>query len=130
MEKLTTATRMVLYLKPKFGRRMKLQECIIVLPLDAQLRPLRRPIITAIGTVDSVQVILRDVFRDAIKANASSVVVAHNHPSGDVEPSPDDIAVTARLRKAGTLLGIQVIDHLIMSSDKDVYYSFAEQGQL
>jgi DNA repair protein RadC len=59
---------------------------------------------------------------------AAAVVVAHNHPSGNVEPSPEDREVTARLQKAGNTLGIAMLDHIIFSENG--YYSFLEQGEL
>lgn len=67
------------------------------------------------GTVDSCQVHPRDVFRFACLANASSVLIAHNHPSHDPLPSPDDIRLTEQLVQAGVLLEIPVIDHLILT---------------
>lgn len=69
----------------------------------------------------------REVFRDALSHGASSVLVAHNHPSGDAEPSPDDHAVTRRLRSAGELLGIDLLDHLVVGSDQ--WVSLARRGQ-
>jgi DNA repair protein RadC len=68
----------------------------------------------------------REVFKAAILANAVSIVVIHNHPSGDVEPSEDDIEITRRLVEASKILGIEVIDHLIVS--KEGYYSFKDAG--
>jgi len=56
------------------------------------------------------------VFRDAVRANAASVIVAHNHPSGDPSPSPEDVAVTRAMVEAGRLLDIEVLDHLVLSS--------------
>jgi len=88
----------------------------MVVPLDARNRAIRkRPLMVALGTASSVTVHPRDVFREAVKANAVSVIVAHNHPSGDVDPSEDDIALTARLKRAGDLLGITLLDHLILA---------------
>lgn len=70
----------------------------------------------------------REVFRDALGHGASSVVVAHNHPSGDAEPSTDDRAVTRRLQSAGELLGIDMLDHLVVGSEQ--WISLARQGEL
>jgi len=87
-----------------------------------------------IGTLTASVVHPREVFKAAILANADSVILAHNHPSGDVLPSREDIAITKRLRHAGSLLGIQVIDHIIVGfpaeSTSHVYYSFAEENGL
>lgn len=68
----------------------------------------------------------REVFADAIRSRAAAVVIAHNHPSGNVEPSEDDKQVTVRLQKAGEILGIKVLDNIVFSEDR--YYSFLEHG--
>lgn len=81
------------------------------------------------GTVDSAMVHPRDVFRTALLAHASSIVVAHNHPSGDPTPSPDDIVLTKRLKEAGDLIGVSLADHMIVSASGR-YYSFKESGSL
>ena len=70
----------------------------------------------------------REVFADAIRERATAVVFIHNHPSGRLEPSEDDIALTQRFIKAGTILGIKIHDHLIISPDN--YYSMLEHGQI
>ena len=68
----------------------------------------------SIGTINQALVGPREVFRAAILANAASIIVAHNHPSGDPEPSPEDQVVTDRLRKVGELLEIPLLDHIIV----------------
>jgi DNA repair protein RadC len=80
------------------------------------------------GTLDSTLVHPREVFKAAMLANAASVVLGHNHPSGDPTPSPDDIALTMRLVQAGELLGVRVLDHLILGGDG--YHSFKEKGMV
>jgi DNA repair protein RadC len=80
------------------------------------------------GTLDATLVHPREVFKAAILANASALVVAHVHPSGDPTPSPDDIELTRRLVAAGTLLGIEVLDHIIVGDER--YVSFKELGRL
>lgn len=83
------------------------------------------------GTLDSSLVHAREVFAPAIALRACCVLLAHNHPSGDPEPSDADRAVTRRLVDAGRLLGIQVLDHLVISSlDRSRYVSFQERGLL
>lgn len=82
----------------------------------------------AIGNVAGVEVHPREVFRPAIRLAAAGVVVAHNHPSGDPTPSEEDIAITSRLREAGALLGIPVIDHVVVCSSS--FRSIAEMGLL
>ena len=78
-----------------------------------------------IGTIEP-----RTVFRAAIAACASALVVSHNHPSGDPGPSSEDIATTARLMKAGRILGIPVIDHVIVTRDSRRWHSMHDQGTL
>ncbi|WP_308421628.1 JAB domain-containing protein [Lysinibacillus alkalisoli] len=68
----------------------------------------------------------REVFKTAIMQNAASIIIAHNHPSSNVEPSPEDIEVTNRLVESGQLLGIEVLDHLIVSNHR--YLSLREKG--
>ena len=80
------------------------------------------------GTLDTVLVNPREVFKAAVLANAAAIVVAHNHPSGDPTPSPDDLDVTRRLAAAGEVLGIAVLDHIIVGDGRS--YSFKEAGRL
>ncbi len=70
------------------------------------------------GTVDSAPLRPAEVFREAIRRNAPGIIVVHNHPSGDPAPSPDDVKATERLREAGTILGIDLLDHLIIAGGK------------
>ena len=81
-----------------------------------------------IGTLDYSVVHPREVFKEAILVSASSIICIHNHPSGNVVPSKNDIEITNRLISVGELLGIKVIDHVIIGSDK--YYSFLENGNI
>lgn len=80
------------------------------------------------GTLTSSLVHPREVFAPAIERGAASIIIAHNHPSGDTEPSAADITTTERLRKAGKLLGINVLDHVIIGHSG--YYSFMEAGRM
>lgn len=82
----------------------------------------------SVGTLTASLVHPREVFRAAIVAGAAAIVIAHNHPSGDATPSPEDKATTNRLVKAGALIGIQVLDHVIVSTDK--HFSFRDGGPL
>ena len=93
--------------------RDKKQEYFVVLTLDGANRLIAKRIIT-IGTLTSSLVHPREVFADAITDRAASIIVAHNHPSGELKPSAADIEVTDRLSKAGKLLGVELIDHLII----------------
>ena len=80
----------------------------------------------SIGTLTTSLVHPREVFRNAITHSAASVVLAHNHPSGDPEPSEDDLKITRKLVESGKIIGIEVIDHLIIG--KSGHYSFREKG--
>jgi DNA repair protein RadC len=80
----------------------------------------------SIGSLNASIVHPREVFKDAIMHNANSVILAHNHPSGDPEPSEDDLIITKRLTESGKLLGIEVIDHIIIV--KNGFLSFKEKG--
>lgn len=83
--------------------------------LDTQSKLIERQIIS-IGTLNASLVHPREVFEPAISLRAASVIVAHNHPSGDREPSSDDVAITKRLAEAGKILGIEIIDHVIVAA--------------
>ncbi|MDZ4678656.1 MAG: JAB domain-containing protein [Oligoflexia bacterium] len=78
------------------------------------------------GTVDSCLIHPRDIFRFGMSWNATSLLVAHNHPSGAIEPSQPDIEMSQRLRKAGELVLLPVLDHIIVTAR--AHYSFADQG--
>lgn len=94
--------------------RDKKQEYFVCLSLDGANRLIAKRIIT-IGTLTGSLVHPREVFADAITDRAASVIVAHNHPSGSLNPSAADLAVTERLRAAASLLGITLLDHLIVT---------------
>ena len=82
-----------------------------------------------IGTVNMSVVGPREVFRPAVRENAAAIVVAHNHPSGDPSPSPEDVAVTRRLAEVGKLLDIKLLDHVIVG-DNGRFTSFQKEGML
>ena len=81
------------------------------------------------GTVDGSLVSPREVFKGAILHNATSLIIAHNHPSGDTAPSREDVATTERVAKSGKILGIHLLDHIIVGTD-DNYRSLKEEGLL
>ena len=103
------------------------QEQFIVVLLDNKKRYLNDLVITQ-GTLNTSPVHPREVFNAAIRERAASVVVVHNHPSGDPNPSREDIHVTQQLIKVGELVGIPVLDHVIIADD--LYLSMLEQGLL
>ena len=102
------------------------REVFMAMSLDARNQCLGVEV-TAIGSAGGVDVHPREVFRAAILTGAFALIVAHNHPSGDPTPSSEDHALTRRLKKAGELLGIPVLDHLIVTDDR--FYSTAEAQQ-
>lgn len=101
-------------------------ERFVVIVLDVRNRP-RRIAIVARGGVDACPVDPREIFVHAVRERGTAVIVAHNHPSGDPTPSPEDIALTARLRRAGETLGVRVLDHIIVGGDGR-FESFAQAG--
>jgi DNA repair protein RadC len=107
--------------------RDKRQEHFICITLNGAGEVLGSRIIT-VGLLNHSLVHPREVFADAITDRAASVICVHNHPSGSLEPSPQDIAITTQLREAGLLLGIQLIDHIIVT--KSGYLSMKERGLL
>ncbi len=80
------------------------------------------------GTLDATLVHPREVFKVALLANAAAIILSHNHPSGDPNPSVDDVQLTRRLVDAGALLGVDVLDHIIVGDGR--YFSFKEGGCL
>jgi DNA repair protein RadC len=103
------------------------QEEFHLLLLNTQNAILRELVITR-GTLDTSVIHAREVFRPAIAESASTVVLVHNHPSGDPTPSPEDIAITAELAAAGAMIGIPVLDHIVIGDSR--YVSFVERGLL
>lgn len=94
--------------------RDKKQEYFVCVSLNGAHEVIESRVVT-VGLLDSSQVHPREVFADPLTDRAAAVIFAHNHPSGNLEPSPEDLALTARLVHAGELLGIKVLDHLIVS---------------
>jgi DNA repair protein RadC len=80
------------------------------------------------GTLNSSTVRVGELFRDAVREQCASVIIVHNHPSGDPAPSPEDVRVTAEAVKAGQLLDIEVLDHVIVGEGPDRYVSLKERG--
>ena len=101
------------------------RERFAVVYLDTRHRPIAVHE-ASVGTCDAVAVHPREVFGPAVALSATAIVVAHNHPSGDPTPSANDRAVTQRLRDAGELLGIAVLDHVVIGEQR--YFSFADEA--
>lgn len=102
------------------------QEYLYVLLLDTRNRLMGRPIEVYHGSLNTSLIRVGEVFREAVRSNAASMIVAHNHPSGDPSPSPEDVAVTRTIVGAGKLLDIEVLDHLIIGRYR--FVSLKERG--
>ena len=94
-------------------------EGFFVLPLDAERRVLKTPILVALGEATTTTVDPGEVFSAALGVGAKAIIVAHNHPSGDATPSAQDRALTAELTRLGSALGVEVLDHLIVTRKKN-----------
>ena len=103
------------------------EEHFVMLALDSKLRVVGAFDIHT-GTINSSLVSMRSLFSRAMLCNANSIMVAHNHPSGVVSPSSEDIELTRRVREAGEILDIKLQDHIIIGEDS--YYSFKNEGRL
>jgi DNA repair protein RadC len=111
------------YLLPRYaGRAM---ETFGILALDVRHR-LKREAVISVGCLTSSLVHPREVFQEAVVSRAAALVLFHNHPSGDPEPSAEDVSLTRRLASAGTLMGIEVLDHIVLGAGR--YVSFRERG--
>ena len=102
------------------------QEYLYVILLDTRNRVLGRPFEVYHGSLNTSLIRVGELFREAIKVNAAALIVAHNHPSGDPTPSPEDVAVTRALVEAGKLLDIDVLDHLVIGRYR--FVSLKERG--
>lgn len=108
------------------GRMAALRkELFCVVLLDAKHRKLRDVAISE-GSLTSSIVHPREVFEPAVRESAAAVILVHNHPSGDPAPSAEDVDVTRRLREAGEILGIRVLDHVVVGAER--HFSFADSG--
>ena len=103
------------------------EEHFVMLALDTKLKVVGAFDIH-VGTSKSSPVSAKSVFTRAMLCNANSIIVAHNHPSGDAHPSRDDVNITRTLEKAGEILDIKLQDHIIIGDDS--YYSFKREGRL
>jgi len=122
---ITSAAQVHRTFAPRFAD-LEQEEFIVVL-LDRKQRVIRVVEVSR-GTLDSSIVHPREVFREAIREAAASVVAVHNHPSGDPEPSAEDRYLTRRLSAAAEVLGLQLLDHVIVC--RGSYHSFQEHGDL
>ena len=103
------------------------QESMIAVGLNGAHEIIYTQVVTT-GLLNKTIVHPREVFSRAIRDRCCAIAIAHNHPSGNIEPSSDDKDVTVRLQKAGDILGIKLLDHLVFTDEK--YYSFLEHGMM
>ena len=102
------------------------QEYLFVILLDTRNRVLGRPQEVYHGSLNTSMIRVGELFREAVKVNAAALIVAHNHPSGDPSPSPEDVAVTRAIVEAGKLLDVEVLDHLVIGQNR--FVSLKERG--
>lgn len=122
--KLNTPLKIFEFYKSKINDDQEQFYCIY---LDANKKVIEEKLLF-IGTVNYSLVHPRDIFKEAYLLNATGIICVHNHPSGEVRPSKEDINLTIRLKEIGVLMGVRVIDHIIIGDDK--YYSFLENGKI
>lgn len=113
------------YLMPEMSSLQ--QEHFVVLFLNVKNQVLHKQTIF-IGSLNSSIVHPREIFREAVKRSAASIICAHNHPSGNATPSPEDIEVTKRLQEAGYIIGIELVDHVIIGDHQ--FISLKEKGYM
>jgi len=109
---------------PRLGHFEK--ERLVVLLLNTRNRLVGEPVEVYNGSLNASMVRVGEVFRPALQANAASIIIAHNHPSSDTSPSPEDVALTRSFVEAGRMLDVDVLDHLIIGRDK--YLSLKAKG--
>ena len=119
----TSPGALAAYLLPLYGASSVEQFGMVM--LDTKYRVIRTKLLST-GSLDATVVHPREVFREAAANAAAAIILFHNHPSGDPHPSPDDIALTARMVQAGEVMGIDVVDHVVLADQN--YFSFVESG--
>ena len=107
--------------------RFERKEHFLILLLDTRNRVIAMPTISIGGLAASIAE-PREIFREAIQRSAASIILVHNHPSGDPQPSSEDIILTRRMMKAGELMGISVLDHVILGNDN--FISLKDEGMV
>lgn len=124
-KKLTSSKMVYDYYKNKIGN--KKQEYFYVVYLDNSKKIIKDKLLF-IGTINHSVVHPREIFKEAYIVSASALICVHNHPSGNILPSKEDINITNNLNQIGVLLGIKLVDHIIIGKDK--YYSFLENNDI
>lgn len=126
-EQINTVYKAVNLINKVFSMDCQPSEIFVMLALDTKKRPVGCFLVHQ-GAISHTVVSPRDVFQRALLVNAHSIIIAHNHPSGDPMPSTNDNEVTDTMRKVGKLLGVQVVDSLIIG-DNGRYFSYEEEGR-
>lgn len=126
-KKLTNPQAVADLLNEIFDMENLCDEHFVMLALNSKLRVVGAFDVHT-GTINSSMVSMRSLFSRAMLCNANSIIVAHNHPSGVIKPSGEDDSVTRRIKEAGELLDIKLLDHLIIG--EDCYYSYNNHGDL
>ena len=124
-ERITSPRIAIDYFVRYFSGRGEDREVFLALSLDTKKGTIHLERVS-VGCLDASLVHPREVFKSAVLVGASSLIVAHNHPSGDPTPSPEDVRVTKALNSAGKLLGIELVDHVVVGHECGI--SLAEQG--
>ena len=104
------------------------REVVALVSLKSNMKPVNLNIVS-LGAIDQAVVHPRDLLKSAILSNAAAVLIAHNHPSGDLSPSRLDISMTDRMQQVFSIMGIDIVDHIIIG-DNDNYYSFREHQEM
>ena len=130
-KKIKRAEEAVDYVAEYYGPYVRdaCKEFFYVILLDTKNRPVHHIEISK-GTISASIVDQKEIIKEATLRSASSIILVHNHPSGDAEPSAEDTTVTDRIVKACDLVGINVLDHIIIGKNKEDYYSFSKHGLL
>lgn len=126
-KKLTNPQAVADLLNEIFDMENLCDEHFVMLALSSKLRVVGAFDVHT-GTINSSMVSMRSLFSRAMLCNANSIIVAHNHPSGVIKPSREDDSITRRIKEAGELLDIKLLDHLIIG--EDCYYSYNNHGDL
>lgn len=125
--KISSSNDVNVYIRKIFPVVINIREAMMVLFLNNSNRTLGYSVVS-IGGITGTVVDVRLVLRDALLTQSTSLILVHNHPSGNLNPSKADISITEKVRKAGKLMDIKLLDHLILT--KDTFYSFADFGKL
>lgn len=107
-----------------FNLKNRAEEVLVMMTLDTKLK-ITGMFLISMGSLDSAVVHPREIYKRALLQNASSIIIAHNHPSGNPEPSKQDVNMTIRIQEAGKIMGIELLDHIIIADNK--FLSFKEK---